>query len=305
MNAYHIPALLEQSIEGLHINPDGIYVDVTFGGGGHSSAILNRLSSKGRLFAFDQDKEALANGMEDERVVFVHGNFRYLSNFLRYYQVNEVDGILADLGVSFHHFDSPERGFSFRFDGALDMRMNSQAELTAEQVLNRYSEEQLADLFYRYGEIKASRKLASMIVERRKDRALKSTYDLVEVLQQLFRSDREKKEMAKAFQALRIEVNHEMESLEAWLLQTPRLLKENGRLVVITYHSLEDRMVKNFMRSGNLEGVVKKDFFGCIQTPFAVITGKPVTPSEAEIAVNPRSRSAKLRIVERINKSAT
>jgi len=303
MNAYHIPALLEQSIEGLNINPDGVYVDVTFGGGGHSRAILNRLSNKGKLFAFDQDKEAFANHIDDERFVFTHGNFRYLYNFLRFYQVTEVDGIIADLGVSFHHFDSPERGFSFRFEGALDMRMNSQSDLTAEKVVNHYSEEKLADLFYRYGEIKAARRLAAMIVERRAHKPFETTHDLAEVLQQLFKSDREKKEMAKAFQALRIEVNHEMDSLEDWLLQTPRLLKNEGRLVVITYHSLEDRMVKNFMRSGNSEGNLEKDFFGRVQTPFSVITGKPITPTDEEIAINPRSRSAKLRIAERINKN--
>lgn len=302
MNAYHIPALLDQTMEGLNINPNGIYVDVTFGGGGHSRAILNQLSSSGKLFAFDQDKEAMVNGIDDERFIFVHGNFEYLSNFLRFYQVTEVDGILADLGVSFHHFDSPERGFSFRFEGALDMRMNIQSELTAEMVVNRYSEEKLADLFYHYGELKAARRLAALIVERRIHQPFKTTQDLSEVMQQVFKSEREKKEMAKAFQALRIEVNHEMDSLEEFLIQTPRLLKEKGRLVVITYHSLEDRMVKNFMRSGNVEGSISKDFFGHIQTPWRTITGKPIIPNEEEISINPRSRSAKLRIAERIKK---
>jgi 16S rRNA (cytosine1402-N4)-methyltransferase len=302
MNAYHIPALLPETMDGMRINPDGIYVDATFGGGGHAREIINHLSAKGKLFGFDQDKEAYENRIDDPRFVFVHSNFRFLSNFLRYYHITQVDGILADLGVSSHHFDTPNRGFSFRFEGALDMRMNSLSELTAASVVNQYSEEELAYLFFRYGELSNARKLAWLIVKARALQPIDTIQALVDIIQPAFKFEREKKEIAKAFQALRIEVNHEMETLQEFLEQTPSLLCEGGRLAIITYHSLEDRLVKNFFRSGRCDGAIEKDFFGHTQTPFHVITGKPITPSDNEINQNPRSRSAKLRIAEKRSK---
>lgn len=296
---YHIPVLLQPSVDGLAIKPDGTYVDVTFGGGGHSRAILQHLTT-GRLLGFDQDQDALANSPANDRFTFVHGNFRYLSNFLRYYGVGQVDGILADLGVSSHHFDEAERGFSFRFDAVdLDMRMNRQSGVTAAVLLNTWSEERLSTLFKEYGELREARRLARALVSARTDHPFDTVASLLEVIKPFFQRDREKKELAKFFQALRMEVNQEMAALEALLTQSLEALKPGGRLVVITYHSLEDRLVKRFMRAGNLEGQVEQDFYGHFQTPFHLINNKVIIPDEAEQRTNPRSRSAKLRIAEK------
>jgi len=297
---YHIPALLSETIEGLNIKPDGTYVDVTFGGGGHSRAILEKLNSKGKLIAFDQDEDALQNLIEDSRFIFVKSNFRYLINFLKYYNIEKIDGILADLGVSFHHFDETERGFSFRFDGKLDMRMNQNSTLTAEKVLNEYEEEDLSRIFYLYGEIHQSRKIASAIVKARNDVKIETTGQLVEIVKPYFSYKNEKKDLARLFQSLRIEVNKEMKVLQEFLVQTIEVLNPHGRLVVLTYHSLEDRIVKNFMRSGNMEGKIEKDFYGNVLSPFKAVNNKVITPSESEIENNPRARSAKLRIAEKI-----
>lgn len=302
MNEYHIPALLHETIDGLNIRPDGVYVDVTFGGGGHSREILNHLGENGRLLGFDQDEAAYNNRIDDERFIFVRSNFRYISNFLRYHGFDKVDGILADLGVSFHHFDTANRGFSFRFDGDLDMRMNTQSELTAERIINTYPEEKLADVFYHYGELNNARKLAAAIIKARSENKITTINRLLEILQPFFKFEREKKDLAKAFQAIRIEVNNEMGTLTELLNQIPDLLKPGGRLAVITYHSLEDRMVKNFIRSGNIKGDIEKDFFGNVQSPLKAINNKPIVPSEEEIRSNPRSRSAKLRVAEQPNK---
>lgn len=299
-DVYHIPALLTETIEGLNIKPDGIYVDVTFGGGGHSREILKQLGEKGRLFGFDQDEDALQNVIDDERFTFVRSNFRYLTNFLKYHGVEKVDGILADLGVSFHHFDEAERGFSFRFEGKLDMRMNTRSPLTAEKVVNEYSVEQLADVFYLYGEMHNSRRIASAIARARSSERIESIEQFLEVLKPFFPREREKKEMAKVFQALRIEVNKEMQVLQELLSQSVETLNENGRLVVLTYHSLEDRLVKNFIRSGNFEGKLEKDFFGNVLSPLKAINNKVIVASDEEVARNPRSRSAKLRIAEKL-----
>ena len=297
--AYHIPALLAETIEGLNIKPDGVYVDVTFGGGGHSREILKHLGAKGRLFGFDQDEDALQNMIDDKRFTFVRSNFRYLTNFLKYHGVEKVDGILADLGVSFHHFDEAERGFSFRFEGKLDMRMNTRSSFTAARVVNEYSEEQLADVFYLYGEMHNSSRIASAIAKARSTRRIVSIEQFLEVLKPFFPREREKKEMAKVFQALRIEVNKEMKVLQELLSQSVETLNENGRLVVLTYHSLEDRLVKNFIRSGNYEGKQVKDFYGNIIAPLNAVNNKVITASEEETARNPRARSAKLRIAEK------
>lgn len=296
---YHIPVLLKESVDAMNIRPEGIYVDVTFGGGGHSREILSRLGSKGCLLGFDQDEDAERNIMDDSRFIFVRSNFRYLHNFLRYHGIEKVDAILADLGVSSHHFDDSERGFSFRFDGQLDMRMNKRAGNTAADVVNTYDEERLADLFYLYGELKNSRKLASVIVKARNTQKITSIGEFLEIVKPLFGREREKKELAKVFQALRIEVNREMEALKEMLLAATEALKPGGRLVVITYHSLEDRMVKNIMKTGNIEGKAVQDFFGNVQTPFRLVNTKVIVPGEEEIARNPRSRSAKLRIAEK------
>ena len=296
---YHVPVLLDQSIEGLNINPSGIYVDVTFGGGGHSKGILKHLGAQGRLLSFDQDADAERNIVDDDRFTFVRSNFRYLHNFLRYYGVKEVDGILADLGVSSHHFDESERGFSFRTDGPLDMRMNKRAGLTAAEVVNGYPEEKLADVFYLYGELKNSRKLANIICKTRVSQNIQTISAFLEVIKPLFGKEREKKEMAKVFQALRIEVNHEMEALREMLQAATEALKPGGRLVVITYHSLEDRMVKNLMKTGNVEGKADKDFYGRVNTPYELVNNRVIVPDEEEIVRNPRSRSAKLRIAEK------
>lgn len=297
---YHIPALLEPCIEGLNIQPAGVYVDVTFGGGGHSRAIMERLGSEGRLFGLDQDMDAWANRIDDPRFTFVHSNFAFLANFMRFHHVSGVDGILADLGVSFHHFDDSERGFSFRFDSPLDMRMNRGSSRDARAVLAESSEEHLADVFYLYGELKQARRMAAAVVRARAAGDIATTGRLVEVLRPMIRPAQEKKELAQVFQALRIEVNDEMEVLKRLLGQAVSLLNPGGRLVVITYHSLEDRLVKNFMRTGNIEGRQDKDFFGRVHTPFKVVNNKVIVPDAAEVARNPRSRSAKLRIAERL-----
>ena len=296
---YHVPVLLKESVDGMNICPNGTYVDVTFGGGGHSREILSRLEKDGRLLGFDQDEDAERNIVDDPRFIFVRSNFRYLHNFLRYHNIEKVDAILADLGVSSHHFDDSERGFSFRFDGALDMRMNKRAGLTAADVVNTYAEERLADIFYLYGELKNSRKLASVIVKARANGQIKTIGEFLEIIKPLFGREREKKELDKVFQALRIEVNQEMEALKEMLTAATEALKPGGRLVVITYHSLEDRMVKNIMKTGNVEGKTTQDFFGNLQTPFKLVNNKVIVPDEEEIERNPRSRSAKLRIAEK------
>ena len=296
---YHIPALLNECLNGLNIKPDGTYVDVTFGGGGHSRAIIERLSPLGHIYGLDQDLDAWRNRIDDPRFTFVLSNFAYLKNFLRFYGVASVDGILADLGVSFHHFDDQERGFSFRFDGQLDMRMNQSSALDARQVIATYSEERLADVFYLYGELKQSRQLARSIVRARAQRSIDTTLQLIEVVRPLIRPNQEKKELAQLFQALRIEVNHEIDVLKRLLQQSLEVLRPGGRLVIITYHSLEDRLVKNFMRTGNVEGRVVKDFYGRIDAPLTLVNNKVIVPSDDEVARNPRSRSAKLRIAEK------
>ncbi len=296
---YHIPALLPETMEGLNIKPDGVYVDVTFGGGGHSRAILSRLNEKGRLIAFDQDEDAFRNQIEDGRFTLVQSNFKYLSNFLKYLGVDKVDGILADLGVSFHHFDASDRGFSFRFDAKLDMRMNQKSQITAAHIINEYPENRLAKIFQLYGEMQNSRRIASAIVRSRENGTIETIGELLEVSKNFIPKAKEKKELAKLFQAIRIEVNNEMGTLSEFLSQCVDALHTDGRLAIITYHSLEDRMVKNFLRSGNMEGVIEKDFFGNIISPMKVINNKVITPSDEEIENNPRSRSAKLRIAEK------
>ena len=311
---YHIPAMLRETIQGLNIQPDGLYVDVTFGGGGHSRAILQQLSEQGKLYSFDQDLDTLQNAMHQDNWQFVHSNFRYLRNFMDYYGVEQIDGLLGDLGVSFHHFDCPERGFSFRFSAPLDMRMNQTGGKTAADILNSYSEEDLARVLYIYGEMNNSRQIAKKIVKARGQKAIERTEELVAVVigktpsvplqggrdgQELDIPAGAKKELAKLFQALRIEVNDEMGSLREMLLAAKDLLKPGGRIAILTYHSLEDRMVKNFLRSGNLEGKIEKDFYGNILSPFKVIE-KGLTASAEEVERNPRARSAKLRVAEKL-----
>ena len=298
--AYHVPVLLKESVDGMNINSGGTYVDVTFGGGGHSREILSRLNEGGTLLAFDQDEDAEKNRVNNSHFIFVRSNFRYLHNFLRYHGISQVDAILADLGVSSHHFDDSERGFSFRFDGKLDMRMNKRAGATAADIVNSYDEERLADVFYLYGELRNSRKIASAIQKSRSVKKISTINDFLEVLNPLFNREREKKELAKVFQALRIEVNQEMEALKEMLYAATAALKPGGRLVVITYHSLEDRMVKNIIRTGNVEGKAEKDFYGNLLTPYRQINNKVIVPDSMELDRNPRSRSAKLRIAEKI-----
>ena len=310
---YHIPVLLKESIEGLNVSPDGTYADMTFGGGGHSRELLSRLGAGGSLFGFDQDGDAEARVESGEWLegspladgnaargtfTFVRSNFRYLTNWMRYYGVDHLDGVLADLGVSSHHFDDSSRGFSFRFDAPLDMRMNRRAKATAADILARYDEEELARVFHVYGELKNARRLASAIVSRRRTAPVATTGDLAAVAGELLRRDREKKELAKVFQALRIEVNNEMGALEEMLLAATEMLRPGGRLVVITYHSIEDRMVKNIMKAGNVAGTVEQDFYGRITTPYRLV-GKVTVPDDSEQQANPRSRSAKLRIAEK------
>ena len=299
---YHVPALLNESIDGLKVLPSGIYVDVTFGGGGHSREILNRLGENGRLLGFDQDEDAVANIIPDNRFTFVRCNFRYLKNFLRYHGINQVDGVIDDLGVSSHHFDDSVRGFSFRFSGDLDMRMNRGASLNAADILNEYSEDKLADVFYKWGELKNARRIASSVIEFRAKKKIEKTDDLLDIVSPFTRRDKEKKILAQAFQAIRIEVNGEMDALTEMIMQSLDVLKPGGRLSVISYHSLEDRLVKNFFRTGNFEGNLEKDFFGNPLTPFEVINRKVIVPSVEEQKKNPRSRSAKLRVAEKKQK---
>ena len=296
---YHIPVLLRESVDGVNINPSGTYVDMTYGGGGHSREILSRLGTGGRLFGFDQDEDAMANIVDDKRLTFVRSNFMYLKNWMRYYGVDSVDGIIADLGVSSHHFDDESRGFSFRYDSPLDMRMNRKAGTTAADILATYSEKQIADVLYLYGELKNARRIAAAIVKAREAKPIATTGELKEVVEPFFRFEREKKDMARVFQALRIEVNHEMEALTRMLNASAEVLRAGGRLVVITYHSLEDRIVKNIIRSGNVDGKTRQDFYGNVETPFASVTTRIITPSDEEMRENPRSRSAKLRIAEK------
>ncbi|MBQ0073578.1 MAG: 16S rRNA (cytosine(1402)-N(4))-methyltransferase RsmH [Prevotella sp.] len=305
---YHVPVLLKESIDGLNIKPGGIYVDVTFGGGGHSREILQRLNGTGRLFSFDQDADAeknifqMENGKwktENGNFQFVRSNFRYLKNWMRYYGVDHIDGLLADLGVSSHHFDDETRGFSFRFDAPLDMRMNNRAGMTAADIVNEYDETRLADIFFLYGELKTSRKIAAAIVKARQQKRIATTNDFMEVVEPFFKREREKKDMAKLFQALRIEVNHEMDALKEMLLSATELLGPEGRLSVITYHSLEDRIVKNIIKTGNAEGKRIQDFYGRVDTPLRQVNNKVIVPTDEEQMRNPRSRSAKLRIAEK------
>lgn len=307
---YHVPVLLKPSVDGLNIQSGGIYVDVTFGGGGHSREILSRLDNQAHLYSFDQDADAEQNVMhregstekrfvDDARFTFVRSNFRYLKNWMRYYGVEKIDGLLADLGVSSHHFDDESRGFSFRFDAPLDMRMNKRAGLTAADVVNDYNEEALANLFYLYGELKQSRRIAAALVKVRAQQRIATTQDFLKATEPLFKREREKKDMAKLFQALRIEVNHEMDALKEMLQSATELLRSGGRLSVITYHSLEDRIVKNMMKAGNAEGKKMQDFYGRIETPFNLVNNKVIVPSADEQQENPRSRSAKLRIAEK------
>ena len=298
-DTYHVPVLLQESVDGLDIKPDGIYVDVTFGGGGHSREILNRLGKNGHLYSFDQDEDAEKNILNDNRFTFVRSNFRYLRNWMRYYGIEQIDGLLADLGVSSHHFDDETRGFSFRFDAPLDMRMNKRSGTTAAEILNHYEEEQLADIFYIYGELKNARKIATAIIKARNEKSIETTGDLMQITESLFPREREKKETAKLFQALRIEVNHEMDALKEMLYGAQEVIREGGRLSVITYHSLEDRIVKNIMKADNAEGKVRQDFFGRTEAPFRQISNKVIIPTEEEQLRNPRSRSAKLRVAER------
>ena len=295
-DVYHIPALLPETLAALDIKPQGVYVDVTFGGGGHSRAILENLNEHGHLYSFDQDEDAVKRAFVDPRFTIVYSNFRFLSNFLQYHKVEGVDGILADLGVSFHHFDDKDRGFSFRFEGALDMRMNQKAKRTAAWLLANYTEQQLADVFYLYGELKNARKLASVIVKARNVSPIDTVERLLEVVKPLINPRQEKKELAMIFQALRIEVNGEIDVLKRFLQQALNELKPGGRLVIITYHSLEDRLVKNFMKTGNLRGEQEKDFYGRNLSPFKLLSSKPIVPSAEEVERNPRSRSAKLRV---------
>lgn len=298
--AYHVPVLLTESIEGLNISPNGVYVDLTFGGGGHSRAILEKLGRKGRLIAFDQDEEALKNAIDDSRFMLIRSNFRYFRNFLRYHGIERVNGILADLGVSSHHLDSPERGFSFRFEGALDMRMNRNARLTAQKVVNDYPVEELARILKLYGEVQGAGKMASVIAKARESQKIETADQLLAILKPLVPFKIQNKLLAQVFQAIRIEVNREMESLKAMLENSSKCLLPGGRLVVISYHSLEDRMVKNYLRYGNVEGTDSKDLKGNRPTPFEQVNKKVITPSEEECLANNRARSAKLRIGERL-----
>ena len=309
VETYHVPVFLKQSVDGLNIQPNGIYVDVTFGGGGHSSEILSRLDGKAHLYGFDQDTDAGQNVnhrvgtgkrfVDDTRFTFVRSNFRYLRNWMHYYGVVQIDGLLADLGVSSHHFDDESRGFSFRFDAPLDMRMNKRAGKTAADIVNDYDAEALANVFYLYGELKQSRRIAAALCTMRERKRIATTQEFLQAVEPVFRREREKKDMAKLFQALRIEVNHEMDALKEMLQSATTLLKPGGRLSVITYHSLEDRIVKNVMKTGNAEGKRVQDFYGRAETPFNIVNNKVIVPSEDEQRENPRSRSAKLRIAEK------
>lgn len=311
---YHVPVLLKASVDGLDIKPGGTYIDVTFGGGGHSREILSRLGKGGRLFGFDQDADAennvktlyaaaesdIAESRERPEFIFVRSNFRYLKNWMRYHGVDHIDGLLGDLGVSSHHFDDESRGFSFRFDAPLDMRMNKRAGKTAADIVNEYDETRLADVFYLYGELRTSRRIAAVLAKARQQKPIATTHDLMEAVEPLFHRDREKKDLARLFQALRIEVNHEMDALREMLTSATDLLAPGGRLSIITYHSLEDRIVKNVMKTGRADGKVEQDFFGRVECPYRMVTSKVITPTDEEQQDNPRSRSAKLRIAEKI-----
>ena len=297
---YHIPALLQETINCLNVNPSGCYIDVTFGGGGHSRAILEALGNEGRLYGFDRDIEAFQNAPEDPRFTFVHSNYRYITNFMHYHGQDSVDGILADLGVSFHHFDDAERGFSFRTDAPLDMRMNRSGGRTALEVVNEYSAEELESVFRLYTDLKRPKLLAQAIIKKRETAPIETTFALCEAVKSVISPKSEKKDLAQVFQAIRIEVNGEMDALKRFLESTLELLREGGRLAVITYHSIEDRMVKNFMRTGNVEGREEKDFFGRVNTPWKMITRSPIVPDAEEVECNPRSRSAKLRVAEKL-----
>lgn len=308
MSEYHVPVMLNECLEGLQIRPDGVYVDVTFGGGGHSRAILERLGRKGHLYSFDQDKDAEGNigsfgkdGKAPENFTFVRSNFRYLKNWMRYHGVKQIDGLLADLGVSSHHLDEEERGFAFRFDAPLDMRMNTRAGKTAADVLATYDENEIAKILAVYGELKQAKRMAQAIVKQRNQKPVLTTGDLLEVLKPFINKKAEKKELAQAFQALRIEVNHEMQALEEMLMQATELLAPEGRLVVMSYHSLEDRIVKNVIRSGHVDGHIEQDFYGRVVAPLKAVNNKIITASEEELDVNPRSRSAKLRVATKNN----
>lgn len=296
---YHIPALLEDALDGLDIRPGGTYIDVTFGGGGHSRGILSRLGEEGHLYGFDRDREALRNAPDDSRFTFIHSNFKYISNFMRYHGEDQVDGILADLGVSFHHFDSPKRGFSFRNDAPLDMRMNRLGGKTAADILAEYDERQIIDLLRTYTDLKKPHLVAKALITKREQGGINTTFQLADAVRPAINPRQEKKELAQVFQALRIEVNGEMDALRRFLEASAYLLRPGGRLAIITYHSIEDRIVKNFIKTGNVEGKEEKDFFGRVSTPWKAITRSPITPSEEEIENNPRSRSAKLRIAEK------
>jgi len=300
MGTYHTPVLLDKSVSALSIASSGVYLDATFGGGGHSKEILSRMDEKSTLLAFDKDSDALCNAPNDSRLILVHNNFRFIQNYVHFYGFEYIDGILADLGVSSHQFDTEERGFSFRFDAPLDMRMSKTAKTTAADIVNSYSAEELTRVLSTYGEVENSKRVAQLICKSRENGAVNTTSDLNKALGPVLPKFAEHKYLAKVYQALRIEVNGEMKALEGLLNDSVKVLRPGGRLVVITYHSLEDRMVKNFMRSGNIEGVVEKDFYGNTKVPFKAITKKPITPSEDEIANNTRARSAKLRVVQKI-----
>lgn len=298
---YHIPALLPETLKLLEINPDGIYVDATFGGGGHSRAILNALSQKGRILSFDRDIDAFQNRIDDPRFIFVHSNFKYLENFLRFHKIDKVDGILADLGVSFHHFDDPERGFSFRNDAPLDMRMNRYAERSAAAIISEISETELRTALSTYADLKRPGNVAKAIIKAREERPIETTFQLADAVRPALDPRQEKKELAQVFQTLRIITNDEMGALRQFLQSTLNVLRPGGRLAVLTYHSVEDRIVKNFMKTGNIEGVEVKDFFGKVSTPWRLVTRRPIEPSPEEIEHNPRSRSAKLRVAQLFN----
>lgn len=299
MSEYHVPVLLDESISALEIKKDGVYIDATFGGGGHSREILNRLGPDGKLISFDRDTDAIKNAPDDKRLTLVHNNFRFAQNFVKYNGFDGVDGILADLGVSSHQFDSGERGFSFRFDAPLDMRMNQKAQRNAAHIVNNYSQEELTKIFKLYGEIDKPWRAAELICKARTLAPIETTGQLSKAVEKMYNQQTEHKFLAKLYQALRIEVNMEMQALEDFLVGALSVLKPGGRLSIITYHSLEDRMVKNFMKAGNTEGEIKKDFYGKIESPFDIITKKPIVPTEEEISSNTRSRSAKLRVAEK------
>jgi len=299
IDSYHTPVMLKESIDGLRIRRGGTYVDTTFGGGSHSKKILELLNGEGHLYGFDQDEDAEKNSFSDATFTFVRSNFRYLSNFMDWYGVTEIDGLLSDLGVSSHHFDDENRGFSFRLEGELDMRMNQRAGTNAADILNTFSEKDLADMFYNYGELRNSKAIAKAVVKTREQKRIRTTQDFLDLLKPFFSREKEKKQLAQAFQSLRIVTNSELEALKDLLMQATALLKPGGRLVVITYHSLEDRLVKNFFKTGNFEGIVEKDFYGNVIAPLQTINTKVIIPQAEEIERNPRSRSAKLRIAEK------